>query len=79
MLVEVVAAHEPLAALHTHEPLLAGVRPEMSREFVGASETLPAVEPVADERRVPTDVCPEVGGLAVHLRTVGVVTDVFSS
>ena len=78
VLVEVVAAHEPLAAFDAHEPLLAGVRPEMSLEFVGASEPLPAVEPVADERpfpRVPTDVCPEVGGLAVHLRTVGVVTD----
>ena len=37
------------------------------------SEPLPAVEPVADERpfpRVPKDVCLEVGGLAVHLRTV---------
>ena len=77
VLVEVVAAHEPLSALHTHEPLLTGVRPD---KFVGASETLPAIEPVADERpfpRVPTDVCPEVGGLAVPLRTVGVVTDVF--
>ena len=40
------------------------------------SEPLPAVEPVADERpfpRGPTDVCLEVGGLAVHLRTVGVI------
>ena len=109
MLFEVVAAREPLAALHTDERPFPRVPTDVCLEVGGCAvdlrtptataglllpqllvsldvvfEVVAAREPLAalhtDEPpfpRVPTDVFPEVGGLAVHLRTVGVVTDVF--
>ena len=47
--VEVVTPHEPLPALDTHESLLTLVCPKVSLQLVRASETFPAVEPMADK------------------------------
>ena len=47
---QVVGAHEPFAALGAREALLAGVRPQVALQFVGARERLAAEEPLAAER-----------------------------
>lgn len=47
---EVVAAHEPPVAHGAHELLLAGVRPPVTRQLVGAGEPLVAAVPAAAER-----------------------------
>lgn len=47
---EVVAAHESPVANGTHELLLAGVCPPVTRQLVGASEPLVAAVPAAAER-----------------------------
>ena len=72
MLGQVVGAHEPLVADRAGEPLLSGVRAQMALELVGARETLPAEEPVADKgplAGVPTKMGLQVGRLSVDLAT----------
>lgn len=57
---QVVAPHEPLAAVGTGEALLPGVCPQVPLQLVGACETFPAEEPVAHKRPlsgVPAKVC----------------------
>lgn len=49
VLVQVIAAHELLAALRTLEPLLSRVRPAVALQLIGPREPLAAVHPVADE------------------------------
>ncbi len=76
---EVIAAHKSLVADRTGEPLLAGVRPQVALQFVGAGEPLAAEEPVADERSlagVPSEVRLQVRGLVVDLAAAGNVTAV---
>lgn len=78
---EVVAPHEPLAALLAPEALLSGVRAEVPLELVGPGEALPAEEPVADEGPlpgVPAQVRLQVRGLLVHFPALGDVADVKS-
>lgn len=76
---QVVAAHELLVALRTLEALLAGVRPSVSLELVGPGKPLAAVHPRADEgsfTRMPPQVGPQMGRLAVHLVASADVTNV---
>lgn len=46
---EVVAAHEPPVAHGAHKFLLAGVRPPVTRQLIGASEPLVTAVPAAAE------------------------------
>lgn len=78
---EVVAPHEPLAALLAAEALLSGVRAEVPLKLIGPGEALPTEEPVADEGPlpgVPAQMRLQVGGLLVHFPTLGDVADVKS-
>jgi len=75
---EVVAAGKLLGALDALEGLLAGVRPEVPVELIGARESLAALGLAADEgldARVPGEVGPQVGALAVALCTVVIRAD----
>ena len=79
VLVQVVRAGEPLAALRAHEPLLPGVGAQVALQLVRAREGLVAEDPAAGERalaRVPAEVRLEVAGLAVHLAAAGHVAHV---
>ena len=76
---EVVGAHELLVALGALEALLAGVRPAVPLQLVGAREPLAAEEPAADEgalAAVPAQVRPQVRRLAVDLVAAVHVADV---
>ena len=78
---EVVAPHEPLAALLAPEALLPRVRAQVPLQLVGPGEALPAEEPVADEGPlpgVPAQVRLQVRGLLVHLAALRDVADVQS-
>lgn len=78
---EVVAPHEPLAALLAAEAFLSGVRAEVPLQLVGPGEALAAEEPVADEGplpSVPAQMRLQVRGLLVHFPAVGNVADVKS-
>lgn len=71
---EVVAPHEPLAALLATEALLAGVRAQVPLQLVRAREALAAEEPVADEgplAGMPAQVRLQVRRLLVHLAALG--------
>lgn len=76
---QVVAPHEPLAAVGTGEALLSGVCPQVPLQLVGACETFPAEEPVAHERSlsgVPAKVRFQVRRLAVNFAAAGDVAHV---
>ena len=76
---EVIRAHELLVALRALEALLAGVRPAVPLQLVGAREPLAAEEPAADEgalAAVPAKVRPQVRRLAVDLVAAVHVADV---
>lgn len=78
---QVVAPHEPLAALLAPEPLLPGVRAEVPLQLVRAREALAAEEPIADEGPfpgVPAQVRLQVGSLLVHFAALRDVADVQS-
>lgn len=67
---QVIAAHELLVALRTLEALLAGVRPPVPLQLIRPGEPFAAVHPRADEgpfTRMPPQVGPQMGRLAVHL------------
>ena len=76
---QVVAPHEPLATVRTHEALLPGVSPQVSLQLVRAGEALPAEQPVAHERPlpgVPPQVRLQVRRLPVNLPAARDVADV---
>ena len=76
---EVVTAHEPFVADGTREPLLSGVRAQVSLELVGSREPFAAEEPITDERSLtcmPAQVRLQVRRLVVHLPAAGNVTAV---
>lgn len=76
---QVVGSHEPFVADGTGEPLLSGVCPEVSLEFVRAREAFSAEQPVADEgplTGVPPQVGLQVGGFSVDFPTPGYVAAV---
>lgn len=50
MLTEMIGAHKSLGADGAREVLLAGVRPQMAREFVGAGESFVTQRPGTPER-----------------------------
>jgi len=82
MFTEVVAAHESLAAACAREPLLTGVRLEVSLQLVGTCERLAAEQPRTGERPlagVPAQVRLEVRRLAVDLAAAGHVADVLAT
>ena len=81
VLAQVVAPHKALVAHGTREPLLAGVRAQVSLQLVRPREPLAAEEPVAHERPlagVPPQVRLQVRRLAVHLAAPGDVAAVQS-
>ena len=74
---KVVRSHEPLVTSGTREPLLSSVGPQMSLEFVWASESLATEQPVAHKRPlscVPPQVGLQVRRLPVYFSTSGNVT-----
>ena len=76
---QVIAPHEPLAALLAAEALLPGVRAQVALQLIRAREALAAEEPVADEGPlpgVPAQVGLQVGRLLVHLAALGDVANV---
>ena len=76
---EMVRAHEAFVTLFALEALFAGVRPQVSLEFIGAGETFAAEQPVADERSfagVPPQVCLEMRSLSIDFTAARYVTDV---
>lgn len=82
MLGQMIAAHERLGALDADELLLAGVRPLVTGQLVGARETPLAVGPLADERflaGVDALVGFQVAGLEVVFAAIGVVAFVDAS
>lgn len=51
--------------------------PQVSLEFIGAGETFPAEDPIADEGPLPgmpSEMGLQVRGFAVHFIAIGVVT-----
>lgn len=63
MFLEVIAAHESLAAESAEELLVSGMSLQMSLQLVGARETLPTEQPTTAERavtHVPPEVCPQM-------------------
>ena len=76
---QVVRAHETFVADGASEALFAGVRSQMTLEFVAAREPLSAEEPIADEgplARVPPQMGLQMGRFAVDLAASGDVTAV---
>ena len=77
--VQVITAHEALAARVALEALLAGVRADVTLQLVGAREALAAEQPVTDERAlasVPAQVRLQVRRLVVDLAAARYVTRV---
>lgn len=63
---------EPFAAFLASKTFLSGVCSQVTLEFVGSRERFVAEEPVADEgsqSSVPSEMCFEVTGFAVHFST----------
>ncbi len=70
MLGEVIRTHELLVAFSALESFLPSMSPAMTLELIRSGESLPAEEPVTDERTlttVPAKVSTEMRSLAVHL------------
>lgn len=66
---QVIAPHEPFPARGASEPLLPGVRAQMTLQLVAPREPLAAEKPVADEgpfARVPSEMRLQMGRLPVH-------------
>ena len=71
---QMITSHESSVAQRAGELFLACVRPEVTLQFIGTRETLPAKKPVAHERaltRVPSEMCFQVRYLAVHFTAAG--------
>ena len=77
--VQVITAHEALAARVALEALLAGVRADVTLQLVGAREALAAEQPVTDEwsfASVPAQVRLQVRRLVVDLAAAWYVAGV---
>ena len=76
---KMVRTHEAFVTLFALEALFAGVRAQVTLEFIGPGETFAAEQPVADKRSfagVPPKVCLQMRGLPVDFTTARYVADV---